>query len=156
MALVSSFTQEVAQKGGRRWTLEKHIDDFGVPHEFYYLADAGFDCNALMLLRASKILEWLADQEIAENIAEVTRLGSLASPKFVYSTAAANASALRVAYATMTREDAIMAGDFLSTLTDAQLRNAFNITQAQVDTLRANKLTPAATLAAEIRAATGA
>ena len=48
-----------------------------------------------------------------------------------------------------------MMGDLLATLTDAQLRTAFGITQAQVVTLRANKLTPASEAATAMRAMTG-
>ena len=43
----------------------------------------------------------------------------------------------------------------IHTLTDAQLMNAFSLTQTQVTNLRNNKLIPAAAAADEIRAATG-
>jgi hypothetical protein len=49
-----------------------------------------------------------------------------------------------------------MIGDFLSTLTNAQLQTLFSMTSGQVTTLRSSKLTPAASAAATIRAATGA
>ncbi len=93
--------------------------------------------------------------EIERNIADVTANGSLATPVLVLSTAAANFAALRTAYQTATKVEAIMIGDFLSTLTDAQLQNAFSLTAGQVTTLRTNKLTPAASAAATIRAAAG-
>jgi hypothetical protein len=48
-----------------------------------------------------------------------------------------------------------MIGDFLSSLTDGQLQTIFSMTAGQVTTLRSTKLTPAATAAATIRAATG-
>ena len=49
-----------------------------------------------------------------------------------------------------------MIGDFLASLTDTQLRNAFSMTAGQVTTLRTNKLTPATNAATTIRATTGA
>lgn len=94
--------------------------------------------------------------EIIRNVSQVTALGSLASPRLVLSTAADNFAALRIAYQDATKIDAIMIGDFLNTLTDAQLRTAFNMTQAQVTSLRTNKLTPAANAASTIRASSGA
>jgi hypothetical protein len=65
-------------------------------------------------------------------------------------------NALRAAYQDATRTEAIFTGDFLGSLTDAQLRNAFGITQAQVTTLRTNKLVPAENAANTIRATSGA
>lgn len=94
-------------------------------------------------------------REITNNIVQIRTLGSLAVPTFVKSTVAQNAAAVRIAYQTATQLRAIMIGDFLSSLTDAQLRAAFGITQAQVLVLRTNKLTPAANSAASIRAAAG-
>ncbi len=94
-------------------------------------------------------------REIERNVVDVTTNGSLATPVLILSTAAANFAALRAAYQTSTKVEAIMIGDFLSTLTDAQLQTAFSLTAGQVTTLRTNKLTPAASAAATIRAATG-
>lgn len=97
----------------------------------------------------------LANAEIASNVSDVTTNGSLATPSLKFSVAADNFSALRVAYATATQIQAVMIGDFLNTLTNAQLAAAFNITTTQAQTLRTNKLQPAATLATSIRASIG-
>lgn len=93
--------------------------------------------------------------EIASNISSVETIGSLATPTFQYSTVAANVAALRAAYAVATQLQAVMMGDYLNSLTDAQLEAAFGLTATQVTTLRTNKLGPAATLAASIRASAG-
>lgn len=157
MPIVSSvLTQEGAQKDGRKWVEEVHTDHLGLRHVFRWLAAVGIDANAVMLARVARILEELEAREIAANITSVIANGSEASTSTDYSTAAANFAALRGAYQTSTRVEAIMIGDFLSSLSDAALRIAFGMTQAQVTTLRTNKLTPAANLAASIRAQTGA
>jgi len=81
---------------------------------------------------------------------------SAATMTFVYSTAGQMRTALREAYRNATRVEAVMIGDFLSSLTDGQLQTLFGLTAGQVTTLRTSKLTPAATAAASIRATTGA
>jgi hypothetical protein len=104
------------------------------------------------------VAQRLADRsqaEIARNIFDVVSRGSLATPRLKASTAAQNFAALRIEYQTASQLTAIMIGDFLSTLTDAQLQTAFGISAGQVTTLRTNKLTPAASAAATIRAAAG-
>jgi hypothetical protein len=97
----------------------------------------------------------LREGEIGRNIGEIVSLGEGATPTLLYSTAAQNFAALRLVYQFATRVEAVMIADFLSTLTDAQLRTAFGMTQAEVVTLRANKLTPAAAVADQIRATVG-
>jgi hypothetical protein len=151
----SALTQELAQKDGRFWVEERHTDNLGLIWPVRYLAAIGTNVNALLTSRAVQIAADLVAAEIASNIAAVLSNGSLATIVLNYSTIAANRSALRAAYATATRTDAIMIGDFLSSLTDVQLQNLFGLTAGQVTTLRTNKLTPAASAAASIRAATG-
>lgn len=104
---------------------------------------------------ASAFAGRLSDAEIATNVADVLANGSLATPSLKFSTAADNFAALRVAYATATQLQAVMIGDFLNTLTNAQLAAAFGITAGQAATLRTNKLAPAAALATSIRASAG-
>ncbi len=114
--------------------------------------DAVTRLNAMTTARQTRRIE----REIERNIQDVTTNGSLATPVLILSTAAANFAALRTAYLTATKVEAIMMGDFLSTLTDGQLQTAFGLTAGQVTTLRTNKLTPAASAASTIRATTGA
>lgn len=151
----STIDDDRPQFDGRRWIIERHVDNASVARIISYLAAQAADANALLAAHAAQLTLKLSDDEIQENIAEVISVGSLATPSLIYSTAADNFSALRQVYLTATDRQAIMIGDFLSTLTDTQLRNAFNMTLAQVTTLRTNKLTPAATIAAQIRAAMG-
>lgn len=157
MAIVSSvLIDRSTQHDGRFWAGERHTDQLGLIYEFRYLADAGTDAQAVMAARVSTINASLTAGEIANNIAAVSTLGAQATVTFNYSTVAANAAAVRAAYATMTQTQAIFTGEFLGSLTDTQLQNAFGLTTGQVATLRTNKLVPATAAAAIIRASAGA
>lgn len=153
--LTSVIAQDLAQKDGRRWIEELHTDQFGIQHPRFYMCAAAFDAAAQLLLDKAQTIIDLQNQETDTNVAQVTTIGSLAAPTFNYSTVNQNLAALRAAYQTSTQTQAIMIGDYLSTLTDAQLQNIFGLTAGQVTTLRSNKLTPAATMAASIRSAVG-
>lgn len=156
MAIVSStLLAEAAQTDGRFWVQETHTDQLSVQYVVRYLAAIGTDTAALLAARATQISADITAGEIANNMASVLLLGSLAVAALNYSTAAANFAALRTAYATATQVQAIMIGDFLSSLTNAQLQTAFGMTAGQVTTLRTNKLTPAANAATTIRASVG-
>jgi hypothetical protein len=156
VTIVSSIIiEDSPQIDGRRWIRERHTDSLGVPHDRVYMAAAKFDTSTILTVDAASIDAQLTADEIAANIASVLAFGSQATLNFSYSTTVQNRSAIRGAYASATQLQAIMIGDFLNTLTDAQLQNVFGLTAGQVTTLRANKLTPAANTAAAIRATTG-
>ncbi len=156
MAIVSSVIIENSpQHDGRFWSGERHTDQLGLIYEFRSLLDAGTNATTVMNNRIASINNDLIAREIAANITSVLSDGSLATIHLNYSTAVVNFAALRGLYQFMTRTEAIFAGDFLSSLTNAQLQTAFSLTLAQVTTLRTNKLTPAATAASTIRASVG-
>lgn len=156
MSIVSSqILEDAAQKDGRRWIREQHIDQVSVRYIRAYLTTAVADASAALATYATQLALDIVALEIGRNIADVAVNGSLATISLVYSTAAQNRAAGRTAYLNATRVEAIMIGDFLSSLTDAQLQTIFSMTAGQVTTLRSNKLTPAATNAAAIRAAAG-
>lgn len=150
----SSFITSV-QKDGSQTVHEIHTDLAGIIHDIVYSALAAADLIAAMNAHAVDLGVNLELAEVAANITGVTTLGSLFSPTFVYSTVAENVAALRAAYLVATRVECVMMGDYLNTLTNVQLQNAFSLTAGQVTTLRTNKLTPAANLATSIRATTG-
>jgi len=153
--IVSSALTSSVQKDGRSIVHEIHTDLVGLTHDLTYMAEIGANLNAAMAVHATNLGIGLELGEVGANIGGVTTLGSLFTPTFVYSTVAENVAALRVAYATATQHEAVMIGDYLNSLTSAQLQTAFGLTAAQVTTLKTNKLAPAATLAASIRSATG-
>lgn len=154
--ITSSVVLKDLRVGGAKGLVlaEHHWDDGAVwPAVFEALAGE----NAITRLTAM-----IADRqamrkadEISSNVAQVLINGSLAVIRLVMSTAVENFAAGRTAYLTATRIEAIMCGDYLSSLTNAQLQTAFSMTAGQVTTLRTNKLTPAANTASTIRAATG-
>lgn len=156
MAIVSSvIVEDARQIDGRRYIRERHTDQIGQVYEFTYLCPAGFNAAVALAARVPIINADLIVNEVSANVSDVLANGSLASPSLVYSTPAQNFLGLRLAYATATRTDVIMIGDFLDTLTNGQLATAFGITTGQAATLRTNKLDPAAALATSIRAAAG-
>jgi hypothetical protein len=156
MSIVSSIiAADDLQKDGRRWIRELHTDHIGVQYLVTYLGEAVTNASAVMAARAAQINAGIEASEIVSNVGEIMTLGSQAAPVTNYSTGVQNFEALREVYRLATRTEAIFIGDFLSSLTNAQLQAAFSMTAGQVTTLRANKLTPAATLAASIRSAAG-
>jgi hypothetical protein len=157
VAITSSVIAEIdVQRDGRRWVHEVHTDQLGLKYDRNYLAQAADDLNAALAAYAIVLAASIQADEIASNVAQTLGLGSLATHALHYSTAAQNLAALRLAYRDATKSEAIMVGDFLSSLADVQLQTAFGLTAAQVTALRASKLTPAATAATTIRASTGA
>jgi hypothetical protein len=156
MAIISSaIVEDSRQSDGRRWIRERHTDQIGLVYEFAWMAASGQDATAVMTARVADINTGLIANEIASNIADVAANGSLANPVLNYSTAAANFLVLRAVFGLATQLQAVMVGDFLNTLSNAQLASAFGITTGQAATLRTNKLAPAAALAASIRASAG-
>lgn len=104
----------------------------------------------------SGVVAWAGPHEIEDNVNDIKANGSLATVTLINSTAGQNATALRAAYGVASKLEAIMIGDYLNTLTDAQLQAAFSLSAAQVTNLRNNKLIPAANTASAVRAAVGA
>lgn len=151
----SSIVSDARQIDGRRWIQERFTDSSGTITERFYLCESAFNANTQLAQNAPTVLASLVDSEITNNINDITSNGSLATPSLVYSTVAQNLAALRAAYSGATHTQAVMIGDYLNSLTNAQLQSIFSMTAGQVTTLRANKLTPAATTAQAIRDAAG-
>jgi hypothetical protein len=144
-------------RGGRRIVFAQ-TDDSAVLHgPFVELRPLSDDVNAYLVTHGLALSNSLTAGEIAAVLARIVQDGSLAViPALRYATIDAVRAALRALYLTATRAEAIMLGDFLGTLTDTQLRALFGMTQIQVNSLRTNKLGPAATQATAIRSAAGA
>lgn len=156
MSIVSStFASGVPQRDGRAWIDEKHVDHLSRVYEILYLGLLNAAATRLSE-RAVLLATQAIDAEIAANLLLISTLGSVAAVTLDYSTVAQNAAAIRAAYVDATQAQAVMMGDYLAARTNAQLQVAFGLTAAQVTTLRTNKLTPAATAAATVRATTGA
>lgn len=157
MSIVSSsILQDNRQRDGRRQITEQHIDHLGIEYQRGYLAEPSFDAVAALPANAARIVSDTQAAEIAANIDAITTLGAQAILTFLYSTAGQLRTALRAAYKSATQTQAVFIGDFLSSLSDAQLQAAFGLTAPQVAVLRLNKLSPAASAAATIRSTDGA
>ena len=161
LTIVSSqVIASVRQVDGRYTVRERHTDNTGQTYDLDYCAEIATDQNAHLAQSAINLAASLnataTAAEINQNITNVTTLGSLAVVTFNNSTVAANVAVLRAAYATATQQQAIMIGDYLNSLTNAQLMAAFSLSSAQVNTLRTNKLVPAASAAVTVRASVGA
>jgi hypothetical protein len=152
----STFVQGLAQVDGRRQVTEKHVDHMNVAHIYSWLAAEGVDPTPVVAGRVAGLLAQLKDNEIERNLAVIKNDGQLAVTVLNYSTIDENFSVVRAYYLTATRVEAIFIGDFMSARTNAQLQSLFGMNNTQVNNLRTNKLTPAATAAATIRATTGA
>lgn len=158
MAITASVIDRVSvQADGRKWVHEIHTDNLGLTWTRDWLAQAADDLNAALSAHAAVIANDLINAELAADLAAIEANGSLATGITTsYATLAQVRAALRTAYASATQTQAIMLGDYLSSLADATLQTLFSMTAGQVTTLRTNKLTPAASAAATIRAASGA
>lgn len=154
--IVSSVIgSQVVQVDGRISVDEFHTDNTGAITHYGYLAAATDNLSTNLAAHATALAAALNAGEIAANVSQILVNGSLAALTFNYSTQAQNLPALRTAYASATQVQAIMIGDFLSSLTDPQLQSIFSMSAGQVTALRSNKLAPATSAATTIRAAVG-
>lgn len=72
MSIVNSEIQEDAvQVDGRRYIREVHTDHVAVEHHFVWMAEMGQDTTPVMTVRAVWLPDYLAEQEIEANMAEV-------------------------------------------------------------------------------------
>lgn len=153
--IISSVLKSFPQKDGRSLVNEVHTDLIGMTHDLGYTAEIGEDQNTTLARHALETGDALNRGEVSGNIGNIMTLGANATFSLLYSTVSENTAALREAYKTAIQAQAVLIGDFLNTLTDQQLMNAFNLTAGQVSSLRTNKLIPAANLATALRASTG-
>lgn len=144
MSIVSSthVVDAHEQADGSKWVLEKHTDDIGAVHTAQYLAPEGTDYVALRTARAARIAEAFADSEYQVKSRVVAALN------LRWQTNGEFAARFRAEYKDAVRErvhelswwavEMVNAGH----LTDAQLRNAFNMTVNQYNTFKTDKLVP--------------
>jgi hypothetical protein len=165
MAYIVSSTIVFAnmQTDGRTAVLEKHVDDLGQIICINYMADAGADLNAHLTASALSIAASETESrtcvEISANLAQVSELGSVALPSFIYSTLQENARALIVFYNSSSGLAAVMIGDYLNAQTDDMLIAGSGMTKDEIDSFRSvweqNSATAAAIRSASSPAAGG-
>ena len=141
MITSSTHTLGSVQIDGRRWVREDHVDQSGVHHFADYLAAADADYVAIRTERALRLWERLVAQEI-EDAMRVD-----ANPALVYATKTDFVPVFRETYRASVREECarlatwILARIVGGWATDTQVRNAFGLTVAQWNALKAKMTT---------------
>lgn len=131
----STIAEDRPQLDGRRYVTERHVDHVSVIHWIRYMAEVGADVLATALARASQLNQNLIDQELSKDIAAILD-NRYADVTAQYAAVADVRAALRAFYQTASGQDVGRMAGYLLTLSDAQLRTLFNMTQGQVDTLK--------------------
>ena len=155
--IVSSVFAARLQKDGRSNVVETHVDLVSISHQIGYVSAIGDDLDVNLAAHAQALSDDLAAMEVSNNLNNAMTLGKFANGinTTIYSTNAQNVAALQAAWPTMLAVPAIFVGEYLSTLSDAVLQAVFGWTAQKEQNVRTNFLTPYATIAASIRAATG-
>lgn len=157
----STYTPDAhTQADGRRYVTESFVDDAGGQHSWMYLAPVGWgdvEYTAHLAMVAARIDKQLAKAEFEQLLGEDVSV----TLNLKYQTAAQFAERLRERWRNSTREECariawwirnrIVSGD----VTQAQLRTAFGMTQAQWNALRDDKLIPLADAWQAVRDAAG-
>jgi hypothetical protein len=155
MPIVSSvLVADLAQSDGRRYLRERHTDHLAKIYLVEYLAPAATDAAAAMAARVLVLEDRLVQAEIEADLASIYQLGDAAVVTTNYVSLADARAALREAYRTVTREQALALGAFLNTLTNPQLGTLFGVSGAALTALK-TRLTTKASQWAVLVAAVG-
>lgn len=146
MTIVSStFTiDEHTQIDGRRWCLELHTTDTGEEITFHYLISDGEDPTSRVSASAVELAERLLEREVDNSLSSdaAPTLHDLTPLQFMQRLRERFRKAERVEQCVLCwwLYRRITAGH----ITDAQCRNAFNLTTTQWNNFKTNKLIPRA------------
>jgi len=136
MPITSSvIVEDAVQVDGRRHCAERHTDHLAVQYFVRYMAEVGADVAAAMAARVPQLDAQLVEQELQKDLALILS-GNYAGVTAQYAAIADVRAFLRAFYQTATGEQVGRMAGFLLTLTDAQLRTLFNMTQTQVIQLK--------------------
>lgn len=139
MSIVQSYiAEDASQPDMRRMIRERHTDHVGLHHDFCYIALQQDDVTAGLALRASWLQQELKNEEMEANAQQAVEdpLGGIGSMRTVHSTVDENGAYIREHFRNSFGYRACRLAKFLNTLTDGQLRNLFNVTQAQIPNVR--------------------
>lgn len=139
MSIISSeIIEDSPQETGRRRIREKHVDHLGGVHTLMYKCNVGFDANAKLASRAVEIQSNLVEREILGYIKQMDR-GIDVNPVITTEFATNNRLLKRLfKHALISRaEKAITLIEVTDSLTDTQIKNKTEFTQARVDKIRA-------------------
>ncbi len=164
--MTPTLVSSVAYRGDRLLVTWFHTDAENTFGSFVMVRPGGEDVTVYINAHAANLVVSLIAAELAYAKSQIlygrATDGTLQNGRFAifpplrWATLNDALAEIRAFYAVAIQEEAIFLGDYLSSLSDAVLRNLFNMTQAEVNSLRTNKLTPARTLANNLRASSGA
>lgn len=132
----SAVIADQLQADGRRYVTERHTDHLGAHHDVTYLAESGANAQTPLSARAAQIVENLRHAEIQANMAKA--LSAELTFTFNHSTVAQNRAALRELFKIATKWELMTLGwvIFELNLTDNQLKNLFEVNDAQLPALK--------------------
>jgi len=140
----SIIVEDSTQTNGRRYIRERHEDQLG---NFYFRAlrvPSDYDKNAGLIVGAAFFNSQLKENEIRKNLKLIMGAENGENPvlTYDYSTANENAVALREIFKTLKAWEVVKVGRFIQNLglSDAQLKNLFNINDAQLAALKVKLL----------------
>jgi hypothetical protein len=131
----TTIVQDRPQVSGSRRITERHVDNTGAVQLISYIGEAGVDALAVAQGRVPQLNQFLVDREIERDIQAILE-GRYEAVTSVHATIADVRAALRTFYQNARGNDVGRMAGYLLTLTDAVLRTLFNMTQAQVTSLR--------------------
>jgi hypothetical protein len=134
MALTSSYIVEHAQKDGRKWVREKHIDAFDREHFRYYLSTDAMDRDAILAASAINIEEILK----AGDFQKCLEFDTVSTE---YASTAEIAAYVRERYKNGAPEEVVRIARWIrrriasGQFTETQVRNVFGLTVTQWNNL---------------------
>lgn len=132
MAIISStIVEDRVQADGRRHVTERHEDHLGVVFLNHYMAEAGANIATAMNNRVAQLEANAVQAELELIIATLPP-----NPTLHYATIAQAGAFIRNRYKDARGAEVGRIAVWLLARTDAQLRNAFGMTQGQVDALK--------------------
>jgi hypothetical protein len=127
----STIVEDRAQRDGRRHVTERHVDHVGVVFLIPYMGEAGANVNTLMAARVAILEAAAIANELEQLIATLPP-----NPTLNYATIGQAGTLIRNRFKDARGLEAGRIAVWLLARTDAQLRNAFGMTQGQVDALK--------------------
>jgi hypothetical protein len=133
----SEIVEDRAQRDGRRYITERHVDSSGAVWRITCLAPAAANASTIMAARVTQLEADAKAGEVATNLANALS-DQTPAPTFVFSTQAELAAAVRAAFKTARGRDAVRLGWYVESfnMTNNQLANLFGITALQAATLQ--------------------
>lgn len=138
MAIVSSTIKfQFPMPNGRTQVFEEHTDSVGTVHVNIYIAEVGADISALLTANATALTATLARSELDAQYNDLLgKLGTGFTVQLNNITATQWRNFIRAKYLHSTQLESCIIARYVLTFSDAQIKNAFNINDAQLAALK--------------------